>query len=222
MSVARTGLAVLLVGALAAGFSHFGKEATADSHRQARQLILYYTLGRADHPVILLGDSITEASTAPREICGHEIVNAGLNGASTASDLGTWLIEALNGRRASAIVVSLGTNDALKARSAQVFEGSYATLLSQLAKVTDHLSVLAIPGIDVQGRMTAEMQAAAMGRIDGFNAVLPALAAKEGASFIALPPMQSPHTIDGVHLSAAGYAAWEGAILNGVSVICAH
>lgn len=220
MNGARIGLAVLLIGALAAGFSFFRKEAIADSHRQARQLVLHYTLRRVDNPIILLGDSITEASTLPRQICGHTIVNAGLNGASTASDLGTWLTEALDGRRAAAIVVSLGTNDALKARSTESFEASYAALLPQLAKVTDHVSVLAIPGIDVQGRVTTEMQAEAMGRINGFNAALPALAAKEGAAFIALPPMQAPHTIDGVHLNATGYSAWDTAILQGISTIC--
>jgi len=217
---ARVGLAVLLIGALAAGFTFFRKEAIADSHRQARQLVLHYTLSRVDHPIILLGDSITEASTLPREFCGHRIVNAGLNGASTASGLGPWLIDALDGRRAAAIVVSLGTNDALKARSTQDFETSYIELLGQLAKATDHLAVLAIPGIDVRGRVTAEMQAAAEARIDGFNAALPGLAAKGGANFIALPELPMPHTIDGVHLDAAGYSAWEQAILKGVSTLC--
>jgi lysophospholipase L1-like esterase len=220
MNGARIGLAVLLMAALAAGFSFYRKEAIADSHRQARQLVLHYTLSRVDNPIIILGDSITEASTLPRELCGHPIVNAGLNGASTASDLGTWLAEALDGR-AAGIVVALGTNDALKAVSAQSFEANYAALLGLLAQVTGHLAVMAIPGIDVRGRMTAEMQAEAMGRIDGFNAALPALAAKAGAAFIPLPPMQVPHTIDGVHLNATGYAAWDKAVLAGVSTICA-
>jgi lysophospholipase L1-like esterase len=220
MNGARIGLAVLLTGALAAGFSYFRTEAVADSHRQARQFVLHYTLSRVENPIILVGDSITEASTLPRTLCGHGIVNAGLNGASTASDLGTWLIEALDGRRAALIVVSLGTNDALKARSMQAFEPSYAALLDQLAKVTDHLAVLSIPGIDVRGPMTEKMQLEAMGRIDGFNAVLPALAAKGGAGFIALPTLPNPHTIDGVHLDAAGYLAWDDAILKGASTIC--
>jgi hypothetical protein len=220
MNGARIGLAVLLIGSLAAGYSFIRKEAMANSHRQARQLVLHYTLSRVDNPVILVGDSITEASTMPRELCGHAIVNAGLNGASTASDLGTWLIEALDGRRAAAIVVSLGTNDALLARSTQSFETDYAALLAQLAGVSDHLAVLAVPGIDVRGRVTAEMQAAAMGRINAFNAALPALAAKGGAAFIALPPMQVLHTLDGVHLNATGYSAWDRAILGGVSTIC--
>ncbi len=220
MSGARIGLAVLLIGALAAGFSFFRKEAIADSHRQARQLVLHYTLTRVDSPIILVGDSIVEASTLPRTLCGHPIVNAGLNGASTASDLGTWLIEALDGKRAASIVVSLGTNDALTKRSTQSFETSYLALLSQLSKVTDHLGVLAIPAIDVRGRVTMEMQAEAMNRINDLNAVLPALAGKGGATFIALPPMEKPHTIDGVHLNAAGYAAWDEAILQGVSTTC--
>ena len=220
MNGARIGLAVLLMGALAAGFSYFRKEAVADSHRQARQLVLRYTLSRVDNPVILVGDSIVEASTLPRALCGHPIVNAGLNGASTASDLGTWLIEALDGKRAAAIVVSLGTNDALTARSRQQFETSYLALLGELSEVTDHLAVLAIPAIDVQGRVTAEMQAEAMKGVNDLNAALPTLARNGGATFIALPPMDKPHTIDGVHLNAAGYAAWDEAILQGVSTIC--
>jgi lysophospholipase L1-like esterase len=220
MNGARIGLAVLLIGALAAGFSFFRKETIADSHRRARQLVLHYTLNRVDSPIILVGDSIVEASTLPRELCGHPIVNAGLNGATTASDLGAWLIEALDGKRAASIVVSLGTNDALTARSTQAFETSYMALLSQLSKVTPHLAVLTIPPIDVQGRVTAEIQAEAMKGIDDLNAALPALAAKSGATFIALPPMMRPHTIDGVHLNAAGYAAWDEAILKGVSAIC--
>jgi lysophospholipase L1-like esterase len=221
MNGARIGLAVLLIGALVAGFTYFRKEAIADSHRQSRQLILYYTLSRVDDPIIVLGDSITEASTLPRELCGHAIVNAGLNGASTASDLGTWLIEALDGRRAAGIVVALGTNDALKAASAERFETNYLALLAQLAQVADRVAVLAVPGIDVQGRVTADLQAEVMGRINGLNAVLPALAAKRGASFIGLPAMQTPHTIDGVHLDATGYSAWDEAVSKGVSTVCA-
>lgn len=220
MNGTRIGLAVLLIGALAAGFSFFRKQTAADSHRQARQLVLNYTLSRVDNPIILLGDSIAEASTLPRLLCGHPIVNAGLNGASTASDLGTWLIEALDGKQAAAIVVSLGTNDALMARSRQQFQASYSALLAQLSKATPHLAVLAIPPIDVQGRVTVDLQAEAMGRINDFNSVLPELAEKGGAAFIALPPMSKPYTIDGVHLNASGYSAWDQAILQGVSKIC--
>ena len=50
MTGTRIGLAVLLIGALAAGFSFLRKETIAESHRQARQLILYYTLSRVERP----------------------------------------------------------------------------------------------------------------------------------------------------------------------------
>jgi lysophospholipase L1-like esterase len=220
MGRAHIAIALLLIGALVAGYSFMRKRAAADSHREVRQLVLYFTISRTDNPIIVLGDSITEASTLPRTLCGHAVINAGLNGASTASDLGPWLVQALDGKRPPAILVALGTNDALMARSAQASEASYAALLAQLAGVTDHLAVLGIPAIEVRGRVTAELQKEAMGRIDAFNALLPDLAAKGGATFVALPPMPTPHTIDGVHLDAAGYKLWDEAVLKGVSGAC--
>ena len=220
MNGTRLAIAVVAIGALAAGASYLRKETIADSHRQARQLVVHYTLSRLDQPIVLLGDSLTEASTLPRTYCGHPVINAGLNGASSYSDLGTWLIEALDGRRGAAILVALGTNDALLKRSTQDFETSYAALLAQLAKVTDHPAVLGIPSIEVRGNAKAELRDETRKQIDAFNEWLPALAAKSGATFAALPPMPDPHTIDGVHLDAAGYAVGDAAVLKGVSGIC--
>jgi lysophospholipase L1-like esterase len=221
MNGRRIGFGVLLIGALAACLSYLRTETTADSHRQSRQLVLHYTLRRSDNPVIVVGDSIVEASTLPRVLCGHPVVNAGLNGASTTSDLGTWLLEALDGKPAALIVVSLGTNDALAAaRNGQQFEASYKALLAQLSKATTHMVVLAIPPVEVSGRMTPEMRAEAMARINDYNSILPGLAENNGATFMALPPMPTPHTIDGVHLNAAGNSAWENAVLQGASKIC--
>jgi lysophospholipase L1-like esterase len=220
MNRARIGMVVLAIGVLAAGASYFRKQPATESHRYARQVILYYTLSRADQPIIIVGDSLTEASTLPRTFCGHPVVNAGLNGASSASDLGTWLTAALDGRRAAAILVALGTNDALLKHSAQDFETNYLELLAELSKVTDHLSVLGIPAVETRGRMTAELRTEAMSRIDALNALLPALAGKGRANFVALPPMSAAYTIDGVHLDNAGYAAWDEAVLKGVAVAC--
>ena len=220
MSGARFGLAALAIVVLAVGASFLRKDAVIDTHRHTRQVILRYTFSRSERPIIVLGDSITEASTLPRSLCGRAVVNAGLDGASTASDLGTWLVETLNGRRAAAIVIALGTNDALQGRSQQEFEANYGSLLAQLKGSTDHLAVLGIPAIEVRGHMTAEYQAASMKRVDAFNAALPALAAKGGASFAILPALPTPHTIDGIHLDAAGYAVWEDAVLKGASGAC--
>ena len=220
MTRTRIGLAVLLIGAIAVGFSYVRKQSILESHRRTRQVILHYTVSRLDNPIVIVGDSIVEASTLPRELCGHAIVNAGLDGASTASDLGTWLLDVLDGKPVAAIVLSLGTNDALDARSRPQFEANYRALLAQLSKATARVIVLEIPSIDVLRRVTSEMQTNVMGRINDYNSALPELSAESGATFAALPPMPTPHTIDGVHLSAAGYQIWDQAVLEGASALC--
>jgi len=211
---------VFALGALAA-FLWWPKQPTIDdSHRSVRQLILHYTLTRVDDPIIILGDSIAEASTLPRSLCGHPVVNAGLSGASTASDLGPWLSGALAGKRAAAIVVALGTNDALMGRSGQAFAASYTALVAELAKMTPHVVVLGVPPIEARGKVTAAARDEVMVAINGYNSLLPELAGKNGAGFVALPAMPEPHTIDGVHLNEAGYLTWDRAVLQGAGSIC--
>jgi lysophospholipase L1-like esterase len=218
----RFGLVMLAIGAAAACLVWVRKADVVDDHRRARQLVLHYTLSRIDDPVIVIGDSIVEASTLPRSVCGHAIVNAGLNGASTASDLGSWLSQALDSRRAALIVVSLGANDALvsAATSEQNFGDRYAALLAQLSKLTPQLAVLEIAPVEAQGRMSVEMQNEAMATINGYNSALPNVAGRNGATYVALPAMPRPHTIDGVHLDSGGYLAWDKAVMQAAAKIC--
>jgi lysophospholipase L1-like esterase len=218
----RFSLVVLAACALAAVLAWAKTRESVDEHRRARQLVLYYTLGRINDPVIVIGDSIVEASTLPRSICGHAIVNAGLNGASTASDLGNWLAPALDGKRAALIVVSLGTNDALTSApsSEQTFADRYGALLALLSKLTPRLAVLQIPPVEARDRMTVKMQDEARGTINIYNSVLPGLAGRNGAIFVALPAMPEAHTIDGVHLNAEGYQAWDKAVMQAAATVC--
>jgi lysophospholipase L1-like esterase len=221
MNWSRIGLAVLVVlGATVAFLSWPKREVCPDACRIGRQLILLNTLSRVDDPIIVLGDSIVEASTLPRSLCGHAIVNAGLGGASTVSDLGGWLSGALASKRAGLIVVSLGTNDALGSQSRQAFETRYGALLARLSMLTSHMVVMAVPRLEARGQVTIGTRDRAMDLINGYNAVLPGLAKNGGATFVALPPMPDPHTIDGVHLDAAGYAVWDAAVLQGAASIC--
>lgn len=201
--------------------TYFGQASERD-HRVARQLILYYTLSRVDDPIVVLGDSIVEASTLPQNLCGHPVIDAGLNAASTASDLGTWLARALGNKRSSSIVVALGINDALvpKPSSKQAFEERYGELLTQLSKLTTRLFVLAIPPVETRERMTEEMRKEVTATIDTFNSALSGLAQRANATFLPLPEMPSPHTIDGVHLNADGYRIWNKAIVEGAFAGC--
>jgi len=191
-----------------------------DEHRYTRQLMLHFTFERSDDPVIALGDSLVEASTLPRSVCGHPLVNAGLNGASTASDLGDWLAVALGDKRAAMIVVALGTNDALVGTPPREFSGRYGALLDRLSKLSPRLVALAIPPVEAGLRITAERRDQVMKAIGELNAALPELATRHGAAFAPLPDMPTPHTIDGVHLDADGYRVWDKAIMQAAMGVC--
>lgn len=216
------GLVVLLAGAsVAIATLGAGKEAT-DKHRQGRQFTLFQTLSRFSDPVIVLGDSIVEVSTLPRSICGRAIVNAGLNGASTASDLGGWLGAALAGRRTAAIVVALGVNDAMASPPPDKaeFAARYGALLGQLSKMTPRLAVLEIAPVEKQGNMTAGLRDEVVQKVGIYNDVLRDIAARYGATFVALPAMPTPHTVDGLHLNADGYLIWDQAVMQAAGGVC--
>jgi lysophospholipase L1-like esterase len=215
-------LVALAACALAAFLTWAMKSKGPDEHGRGRQLTLYHTLSRVNDPVIVIGDSIVEASTLPRSICGHSIVNAGLNGASTDSDLGNWLAPALGGKRAALIIVALGVNDALASAppSKRTFGDRYAALLALLSKLTPRLAVLEILPVEAQGRITAKKQDEVMETINVYNSMLPDLARRSGATFVVLPEMPKPHTIDGVHLNSEGDVAWDKAVMQAAAMIC--
>jgi lysophospholipase L1-like esterase len=201
--------------------AHYGQAPDAD-HRTVRQFMLYLTFSRVDDPIIVLGDSIVEASTLPTTVCGHPIVNGGLNGASTASDLGGWLAPALANKRAFAIIVALGVNDALTPTppTRQIFESRYGSLLHQLSQLTTRLFVIEISPVEVRQRLTPDLQKKVITTIHGFNSTLPELARQNNATFLPLPEMSAPFSIDGVHLNAEGYRAWDNAVMQGAAQAC--
>jgi hypothetical protein len=189
------------------------REVVFDTHRATRQFVIRLTLARFDDAVVVLGDSIVEASTLPRSLCGHPIVNAGIGGAATASHLDALLAEALGGKQAALVVVALGTNDAANPDSVAQYSSNYRALLGNLAALTPRIAVVAIPPPEA-GLEEAKKVSGAV--IDSYNAVLPGLAEQTRASFIPLPPMPERHTIDGIHLNAAGYRVWDKAVLGGI------
>ena len=224
VNLRRIGLIALAIGMTVAAAILLMRTFQAPSqnnHRVARQFVLNYTLSRVDDPIVVLGDSIVEASMLPRSACGHPIINAGLNGASSTSDLGAWLKGALAGKRAAAIIVALGTNDALtSALDEAAFAKRYAALLGGLSELTSHLAVLAIPAVEIRERLTADMEKEIKPNIDRLNAALPEIARRANATFLPLPDMPSPHTIDGVHLDADGYRVWDKAVMDGTALVC--
>jgi lysophospholipase L1-like esterase len=194
------------------------RDVLVDTHSTARQLVVWRTLARLDDPIVILGDSIVEASTLPRSLCGHPIVNAGIGGASTTSNLGSFLADALGNKRAALVVVSLGANDAVISDSLERYRASYRALLTELAALTPRRAVVAISPLEAELGDGKKISGAV---IDNFNAILPELAKEAGAAFIPVPAMPERHTFDGIHLNAAGYEVWDKAILGGIeSALC--
>ncbi len=74
------GTRIALVGLVAAcAWAAWPKrEVVFDTHSATRQFVIRSTLARFDDAIVVLGDSIVEASTLPRSLCGHPIVNAGI------------------------------------------------------------------------------------------------------------------------------------------------
>ncbi|HEY3938634.1 MAG TPA: SGNH/GDSL hydrolase family protein [Bryobacteraceae bacterium] len=194
------------------------KPAVLYNHLPTRQLIIASTLARVDDAVVVLGDSIVEASTLPRSVCGHAIVNAGIGGASTESNLGSLLSQALGARRAALVVVALGTNDAAIPNSVERYRSNYRKLLGTIADLTSSSAILAIPPPEEGLEQAKKVNAVLM---DSYNATLPELAKEVGALFVPLAAMPERHTLDGIHLNAAGYEVWDKAILGGIeSTVC--
>ena len=123
------------------------------------------------------------------------------------------LAAALGGKRAALVVVSLGTNDAAIPDSVEQYRSNYRALLTELAALTPRRAITAIPPPEA-GLEEAKKVSAAL--IDSYNAVLPDLAKEARAAFIPLPAMPERHTLDGIHLNAAGYEVWDKAILSGI------
>ena len=111
------------------------------------------------------------------------------------------------------VVVALGSNDAAIPESVERYRSNYRSLLSEVAALTPRRAIVAIPPPE-PGLEEAKKVSVAV--IDSYNAVLPGLAEAASATFIALPAMPAAHTLDGLHLNAAGYAVWDQAILQGI------
>ena len=211
---------VALVGLVAAcAWAAWPKhEVVRDTHGAVRQFVIRSTLARVDDAIVVLGDSIVEASTLPRTLCGHPVVNAGIGGASTASHLGSILSESLGDKRAALVVVSLGTNDAAIPNSVEQYRSNYRALLADLAVLTPRSAIAAIPPPEAG---LAEAKKVSVAVIDSYNAILPGIADEARATFIPLPAMPERHTLDGIHLNAAGYQVWDKAISQGIeSALC--
>ncbi|MCW2153989.1 UNVERIFIED_ORG: lysophospholipase L1-like esterase, partial [Bradyrhizobium japonicum] len=195
------------------------KPASGHEHSDVRQFMIRQELRRVG-PVIVLGDSITEAAPLPKVICGRAVVNAGIGGADTNFAAKT-ISALLNGISPALIVLALGTNDSHPIPEGDdSFANSYDALLKEASALSPRLAVVTVPSIAADGPLT---------RAAGFDSsIVPDLnikieraAGKYGAAVIdvrdAIDQAGLPAaTIDGVHLSSRAYDIWLTRVAGGI------
>ncbi|GJE15519.1 SGNH/GDSL hydrolase family protein [Methylobacterium marchantiae] len=173
--VAAIALTALAAGGAIGWQSHVPK-LSALLYATNRLIVVQVHLDEAPPDYILVeGDSQAELQSTGQRVCGLELVNAGINGASAAiyADL---LDRVTIPTRPRAAVLTIGTNDLFtkgdprSAGSIARFEQSLARIVGKLRGVTDRVVVTAVPPIG--RRAGAKLDAEAVGvysaRIRGF------------------------------------------------------
>jgi lysophospholipase L1-like esterase len=167
----------------------------------------------AANPVIIFGDSIVEGAALPPKVCGYPFVNAGVRGAGVGYFL-RHSAQLLGSSRPKLIVLAVGINNAAAKENREVnFNNRYEQLVASLKRIAPVAVATVTPikeGYFVSSFGYDPQIVPALNRTilatPNTKAVVDLNAALSGANF----------TIDGVHLSAAGYALWTSAVLRGV------
>lgn len=172
-----------------------------------RSFVVKLHLSLVEEPVIFLGDSIVQRAPLPSSICGHPVVNAGIEATSSKTYLPiarrlSW--------RGTLIVVAIGLNDA-KIPVNEDFPNSYRELVDHLAPAP-----LMFAGITPQGSPSYDSEAA-----ERENMTIEAEARARNAPFIDFQSAMQGNglTLDGVHLSPEGYRLWGGALIPAVKAV---
>ncbi|MET4328325.1 lysophospholipase L1-like esterase [Bradyrhizobium sp. i1.15.2] len=191
---------------------------TDGEHRRLdiRKFAITSQLAQSSAPIVVIGDSITEAALLPTRLCGHPLINAGIGGltAGNYADLAPGLLAE---RKIAALVIALGINDANRTTgSTDEFVRQYRRLLAIAGQASAHLIIAGVPPIDADGALAPYFD---IPRSEEIDAKLAKIAADAGLPFVSLRglKMREPGTrVDGVHLTAKGYEAWQRAVIGAV------
>ncbi len=213
-------ISALLLAALAtaagsylAGYRYYPqRHPNSLDYKSAREFAILSQVAEIDHPVtLMLGDSITELAYLP-SVCDGAIFNSGVGGATlaTISDLAPRIIKLV---RPSAIIIAIGTNDAnWSAKTApDAFASQYKALIDEFRATGAKVYAATIPPIARKGESIIDPT-----HIVKLNRIIESVAKATSTPLIEFYSGMQPLdgflpddlTIDGVHLSPAGYSRW--------------
>jgi len=163
-------------------------------HADVREFMIRAALADADRPIVVLGDSITEMSDLPRELCGHPVVNAGVGGMNTPEAVKAFT-RLFSVRKVTAIVITLGANDVGTSTS----EKDFADLLKRAKGLTPRVVWISDTDDVEVGRNITKATAAV------------------GAPYIAPAIPAGSKMTDGIHFRRAGYDIWMPALESAIT-----
>jgi hypothetical protein len=165
------------------------------NHSYYREFVIRSEMSRADSPILVIGDNITERAKLPATIDGRQVINAGIGSATIEyfERISPFLIE----RAPFLIVVVLGTDNTVES-----IRADYAVLLSSLKKFSPRLLAVGVPPQDGADLKNSQMKLEAN---------------REGVTFIDISLPEGSTLADRIHLNAAGYQKWTPALVAAIS-----
>jgi lysophospholipase L1-like esterase len=185
-------------------------------HDDIREFVIRSEIAQMPEAVLFVGDSITEAALLPASICGHPVINAGLGGADTGSYLAFAKLTFPIDLKSPLIIIALGTNNStsIGAKWNSPLAPSYNNLADFLQPHADKLLFAGIPPLEMSGAL-------AKGYFDSDfskknDATIRSVALSRSVGFVDLQAavVGENLTVDGVHLTPAGYREWIPAMVK--------
>lgn len=152
--------------------------------------------------ILMIGDSITERSNLPNEICRMPLIKVGVGGSRASSFVP--FAEEMNAKNIvpSLIVVALGMNNTVPAYRSD-FRTSYNLLIDTLPKAP--LILATLTPVDKPTNTTSKV-----------DTIIRDTAAERGLDFIDLGTLRDFDTTDGIHLTERAYISWNEKIISGI------
>jgi lysophospholipase L1-like esterase len=198
-----------LVG-ISSDLARFPPLTISREHVDVRTFIIRLKLARATEPVVVLGDSIVEASDLPQSICGHTVVNAGIGG-TTIGYFVRNTAQLLRGVKPSLVVLAVGINDTSSGGQAdriEPFREAYSATLQSLSAFPVAVATITPIGLDASNAYDASL-------VDRFNDVIRQLA--NGRMLVDLNKgLSGNFTVDGIHPNGDGHRLWNAEVVDAI------
>jgi hypothetical protein len=157
------------------------------------------SMSRADGPfVVIIGDSLTNNTHFPSQICKYRTINMGIAGARASTFIQYAEQMSFSNLHPSLVVVAIGVNDAIQT-SGSDFKDSLEMLLRNLPR----------------GPLALTTVFQNVASVDTINEEIRKAANRRGAILIETESL-GISTSDGIHPTHASQPTWENAIVDGI------